>query len=82
MPPTRNARPSRAPVRAARASSRPSADAAVEPFKPYGEEVIDRIVAEWAAVLHDDNHVAREITASVLRVATLIEKETQRILAR
>jgi DNA-binding MarR family transcriptional regulator len=52
-----------------------------QPFEPYGEEVIERIVAEWADVLPGDDRAAREITASVLRIATLIEKETQRVLA-
>jgi DNA-binding MarR family transcriptional regulator len=81
MPPSRNAPSNRTPQRAARASPRRAARAEARPFEPYGEEVIDRIVAEWASVLPGDDRAAREITASVLRIATLIEKETQRVLA-
>ncbi len=82
MPRSRNARPRRVTGRAASGAGRRARNAAAAAFQPYGEEVIDRIVAEWAEVLPGDDRAAREITASVLRIATLIEKDTQRILVR
>lgn len=82
MPQRRNvARPGRIARRATSAGQR-GAERAAAPFQPYGEEVIDRIVAEWGEVLPGDDAAAREITASVLRIATLIEKDTQRMLGR
>lgn len=51
-------------------------------FSPFGEAVIDRIVAEWGAVVPEQDPIAREITAIVARIATLMEKDTQRVLAR
>lgn len=82
MPRSRNARPRRITRRAASGAGRRARNAAAAAFQPYGEEVIDRIVAEWAEVLLGDDRAAREITASVLRIATLIEKDAQRILVR
>lgn len=65
-----------------RSSRHLAANAARSGFSPYGEEVIERIVAEWAAVLPGDDPAARSIIASVQRIAQLLEKDTQRVLAQ
>jgi len=51
-------------------------------FEPFGEAVIDRIVAEWNAVVPGQDAVAREIAATNARIATLIQKDAQRVLAK
>jgi DNA-binding MarR family transcriptional regulator len=58
------------------------ADGAAGGSEPFGEAVIDRIVAEWSTVVPGQDAAAREITASVARIATLIQKDTQRVLAQ
>ena len=49
-------------------------------FEPLDEAVIDRIVAEWQAVVPQQDAAAREITAAAARIATLLQKDTQRVL--
>lgn len=51
-------------------------------FEPLDEAVIDRIVAEWQAVVPQQDPAAREITAAAARIATLLQKDTQRVLTQ
>lgn len=77
-----------------RSSTRYSASTAAKPqrrvsgraaprtdFDPYSEELIDRIVAEWSEVVPGQDPAAREIAAAVLRIATLLRIDTDRVLA-
>jgi DNA-binding MarR family transcriptional regulator len=51
-------------------------------LEPLDEAVIDRIVAEWQAVVPQQDAAAREITAAAARIATLLQKDTQRVLTQ
>jgi DNA-binding MarR family transcriptional regulator len=51
-------------------------------FEPLDEAVIDRIVAEWQAVVPEQDAAAREITAAAARIATLLQQDTQRVLTK
>jgi|HubBroStandDraft_1064217.scaffolds.fasta_scaffold40850_3 DNA-binding MarR family transcriptional regulator len=78
MPKPHNHRPvERTTRQAARAKVKPGSG-----FEPFGEAVIDRIVAEWNDVVPRQDAVAREIAAIVSRIATLMQKDTQRVLGQ
>jgi DNA-binding MarR family transcriptional regulator len=81
MPKPQHPRPA-APTTRRGARGQPSSAKPVSGFEPFGEAVVDRIVAEWSAVVPRQDAVAREIAALVSRIATLMQKDTQRVLAQ
>ncbi|HUI61450.1 MAG TPA: MarR family transcriptional regulator [Steroidobacteraceae bacterium] len=92
--PSNTVRPRRRASRAA-AAARPTArrssggvpDAsrrrgATAAFDPYSESLIDSVVAEWGSVVPRQDADAREIAAIVMRIAMLLGRDTERVLAR
>lgn len=64
-------------------ASRPSVSIHSNPraqFNPYGEELIDRIVAEWGEVVPEQDAAAREIAAVLSRIAVLFQMDSERVL--